>query len=149
MMLSPFVVLAVISSAGQISEARNLRDSRGVGLYSDAITQLAVDLDTAKKRPFVYFPDWGLSMPVAFMTGGRVGMDSDVNVDRARKLLCSGSDVAIAAITGDRAARFAAWQQSLTWGAPLRKQYTQGDGKVAFEIATFLGQADNPNCQIK
>jgi len=148
-MLTPFVALAAINLVGQISEARSLRDSRGVGLYSDAIAQLAVDLDTAKKRPFVYFPDWGLSMPVAFLTGGRVGMDSDVNVDHARNMLCNGRDVAIAAITGDRAQRIAAWQQSLNWGAPSRKQYTQGDGKVAFEIATFFGQSDNPDCQIK
>ena len=72
----PLAVLVALNVAGQVQEAIRLHDLRGVGLYSDAINKLAADVDEMEPKPFVYFPDWGLSMPVAFLTGGRVGMDS-------------------------------------------------------------------------
>ncbi len=65
---------------GQVKEGVRLHQTRGVGLYSDAINRLAADLDAAPRKPFVYFPDWGLQMPVALLTGGRVGLDSVENL---------------------------------------------------------------------
>jgi hypothetical protein len=73
-------------------------------------------------------------------------MDSIVNVARARRMLCDGRDVAIAVITGDRAARIESWRNELRWIAPQVTPYAQADGKIVFELATFKGQRDAPAC---
>lgn len=142
----PFAVLAALNAGGQVKEAIALHESRGNGLYSDAINRLAADLDAMPDKPFVYFPDWGLLMPVALMTGARVGVDSIANFDAARQRLCSGRDVAVALVTGDRAARFAAWQEKLGWDAPVRTPYAQADGKIVFELGTFRGHRGASGC---
>jgi hypothetical protein len=131
---------------GQAIEAGRLATTRGVGLYSDAINRLGDDLNARNPKPFVVFPDWGLSMPIAFLTGGRVGMDSVVDLPALRGKLCEGRDVAFAVVTGDRTARIAAWQADLRWDAPAVTPYAQGDGKVVFELATFAGRRDAPAC---
>jgi hypothetical protein len=142
----PLVMLIGFNVGGQVKEGVRLHETRGVGLYSDAINRLAADLDAAPRKPFVYFPDWGLQMPVALLTGGRVGLDSVENLPAARQKLCSGTDVAVAFVTGDRAARIAAYQQALRWDAPAVKPYAQADGAVVFELATFTGRKDGPAC---
>ena len=142
----PFAALIGLNVGGQIKEARRLAETRGVGLYSDAINRLAADLDANTRKPFVYFPDWGLLMPVAFLTGGRVGMDSLEDYAAARRRLCAGRDVAVAIITGDRTARIAAWQASLAWDAPAIAPYQQADGTTVFVVATFRGNRQGTGC---
>jgi hypothetical protein len=142
----PFALLAALNVAGQVQEGVRLHETRGAGLYSDAINQLAANLDALDPKPFVYFPDWGLSMPVAFLTGGRVGMDSLEDYAGARRKLCAGQDVALALVTGDRRARIEAWRQQLRWDAPTIQVYRQGDGRVVFEVATFNGRSGAPGC---
>jgi len=142
----PFALLAALNVAGQFREAERLQETRGSGLFSDAINRLAGDLNAMERKPFVYFPDWGLSMPVALLTRGTVGMDSLENYAEARRMLCTGRDVAVAVITGEREARIAGWQQALHWGAPATTTYRQGDGKVVFELATFRGQRGAADC---
>ena len=60
--------------ARDCAEAERLRETHGIALYSDAINRLGADLNALEVKPFVYFPDWGLSMPIAFLTGGTVAM---------------------------------------------------------------------------
>jgi hypothetical protein len=129
-----------------VTEARRLAETRGVGLFSDAINHLAEDLSAMDAKPFVYFPDWGLAMPVAFLTRGTVGLDGVVDIPAARRMLCNGRDVAFAVISGDRAARIEAWRNELRWGPPHVFPYAQADGIVLFELATFKGQRDAPAC---
>ncbi len=142
----PLAVLVGLNVAGQLMVGQKLAATRGAGLYSDAINRLAADLNAQERKPFVYFPDWGLSMPTAFLTRGTIGMDSLEDFAAARGKLCKGQDVAVAVITGDRGARIAAWQRSLRWEAPATREYRQGDGNVVFELATFRGQADAARC---
>ncbi|MEO8754399.1 MAG: hypothetical protein ABI624_17145 [Casimicrobiaceae bacterium] len=142
----PLAVLAALNIGGQVHEAKRLHETQGVGLYSDAINRLAEDLDERGAKVFAYFPDWGLSMPVAFLTGGRVGMDSLEDYAGARRKLCAGRDIALAVITGERRARIEAWRQQLRWDAPTIQVYRQGDGKVVFEVATFSGRPGAPGC---
>ncbi len=149
MLAVPLALLAALNVAGQVQEGARLHEARGVGLYSDAINQLATDLDAMNPKPFVYFPDWGLSMPVAFLTGGRVGMDSLEDYAAARRRLCEGRDVALAVVTGDRSARIAAWHEQLNWDAPTVQAYRQADGKVVFEVAKFGGRVGAPGCASK
>jgi len=141
-----FAALATLNMAGQVVEARRLAETRGTGYFSDAINRLADDLNALQAKPFLYIPDWGLSMPVAFLTRGTVGMDSVVNVTVARRMLCDGRNVAFAVITGNRAARIERWQEELRWGAPAVTAYAQADGKVVFELATFSARRDAPAC---
>jgi len=141
-----FAVLAALNICGQVTEARRLAETRGVGLFSDAINHLAEDLSALDAKPFVYFPDWGLAMPVAFLTGGTVGLDGVVDIPAARRMLCNGRDVAFAVISGDRAARIEAWRNELQWSAPLVSPYAQADGIVLFELAIFRGRRDAPAC---
>ena len=141
-----FAALATLNIAGQRVEARRLEETRGIGYFSDAINRLAADLFATEPKPFVYFPDWGLSMPVAFLTRGTIGMDSVANISTGRRMLCDGRDVAFAVVTGDRTARIEGWRSELRWSAPSVRAYAQADGKVVFEFATFKGQRDAPAC---
>ena len=141
-----FAALAALNVAGQVVEARRLAETRGTGYFSDAINRLAADLNAQQPKPFVYIPDWGLTMPVAFLTRGTVGINSVVDVAAARRMLCDGRNVAFAAITGDRTARIERWRDELRWDAPLVAAYAQADGKVVFELATFTGGRDAPAC---
>ncbi len=138
--------LAALNIAGQVVEARRLAETRGTGYFSDAINRLAADLNAQQPKPFVYIPDWGLTMPVAFLTRGTVGMNSVVDVAAARHMLCDGRNVAFAAITGERTARIERWRDELRWDAPSVTAYAQADGKVVFELATFTGRRDAPAC---
>jgi len=143
----PFAALVALNAGGQVKEALQLREVRGAGLYSDAINHVAADLAARPTKPYVYLPDWGLYMPVAFLTGGRIALDSLDSYDAARRRLCEGRDVAVALVTGDRAARIAQWQEKLRWDtAATVIPYRQGDGKVVFELATFSGRRDGPGC---
>ncbi|MFO1415553.1 MAG: glycosyltransferase family 39 protein [Burkholderiales bacterium] len=142
----PLMILVGLNVAGQFEEGRRLAETRGVAYFSDAINRLAADLDAAPVKPFLVTPDWGLQMPVALMTGGRVGIDSIGNLPGAKAKLCAGRDVAVAFVTGDRDARIAQWQRDLGWDAPVVRPYAQADGKVVFALATFTGRKDAPAC---
>jgi hypothetical protein len=142
----PLVALVGLNVAGQLIMGEKLAATRGVGLYSDAVNRLAADLNALDRKPFVYFPDWGLSMPVAFLTRGTVGGDSIEDFAAARRRLCSGQDVALAVIDGNHRARIVAWQQRLHWATPAIVEYRQGDGTVVFELATFRGQTGAASC---
>jgi len=92
------------------------------------------------------FPDWGLFMPVVFLTGGRVATHTTEDLATARETLCAGHDVAVPFITGDRSARIASWREKLAWDPPDITPYAQADGKVVFDLATFRGRRGGPGC---
>ncbi len=142
----PLLLLVGTNIAGQVQEGETLARTRGVGLYSDAINRFARDLDTDSRKPFMFFPDWGLSMPVAFLTRGRVGMDTVDNYESARHRLCHGQNVGVALVGPDRDARFAHWQEELRWVPPARTPYAQGDGKVVFELGVFVADPQAASC---
>ncbi|HVO87566.1 MAG TPA: glycosyltransferase family 39 protein [Casimicrobiaceae bacterium] len=146
--LACFALFAVgigINAAGQVSEGRRLEQTGGVGLMSDAINKLAADLNAASPKPFMYFPDWGLSLPVVFLTRGTVGTDSLEDYARAKAMLCSGRDIGVALID-DREARTQAWTRALDWDPPQVQPYRQRDGTIVFDRLTYRGRADDPRC---
>ena len=144
--LGMLLAIGAVNVAGQVAEARRLEETHGTGLMSDAINHLAEDLDRAARKPFVYFPDWGLALPVALVTRGSVGMDSVENFEDARRMLCEGKDVAVALLTDDRDARRHDWERRLAWDAPDLKVYRQFDGKALFDLVTFRGDPRGPGC---
>lgn len=138
--------LGVVNVLGQSAEARRLQETHGVGFMSDAINRFATDLSHAAHKPFVYFPDWGLAMPVALITRGTVGMDSVENFAQARELLCAGRDVGVALIEGDRAARAQRWQARIGWSPPEVTHYRQHDGTPLFDYVMFRSDPASPAC---
>jgi hypothetical protein len=146
---APFVLLAVLNIWGQLEEARWLQQTRGVGLFSDAVNRLAHDLSSATTKPFVYFPDWGLFAPVVLISRGTVPMSTEEHDAQARQMLCDGRDVAVALIDGDRAARIKDWQKRLGWEDAAVMTYRQADGKAVFDLATFASNRSAPPCTIR
>ena len=65
----------------------------------------------------------------------------------ARKMLCTGHDVAVAFVNGDRVARRQVWQRALEMDAPTVTPYKQADGEVVFELVTFSSRgSDASDC---
>ena len=139
-------LLVALNVQGHRQEVARLVATRGAGLYSDAVNRLATDLLAQTRRPFVFFPDWGLALPFAFLTRASVPSTSDGTPELGRRLLCEGRDVAIALIDGDRALRRDEWQARLAWEAPVVRPYRQADGVTVFELVTFTGRVDSPSC---
>jgi hypothetical protein len=132
---------------GQLVERRELARVQGVGLFSNAIHRLAEDLNRLPRKPLVVFPDWGLALPVVFLTGGTVPTSTNSDPGFARKQLCNGTDVAVALINGNRHDRAVDWQAALGWDAPTVQSYRQATGEAVFDLVTFAGRADGPGCR--
>jgi hypothetical protein len=138
--------LLSINIAGELRESDQLRATHGVGLYSDAINHLADDLLKSGQKDLVFVPDWGLFMPVAFLTGGHVALVTDAIYELARSALCQNRTVAVALINGDREARYAEWRNELGVAPDAISDYRQFDGKVVFQLATFRRKSTTPAC---
>jgi hypothetical protein len=142
----PFAALLAINAAGQAAESRELLATRGVGHMSDAINRFAADIAEGARETWYFFPDWGLSLPVAFLTRGTVAMSAGDDPASARSMLCEGRDVAIALVDGDRAARRDNWTRRLGWTSPEVRSYRQASGAVVFDVDTYRGNRDAPGC---
>jgi len=142
------VLLVALNVQGHRQEVAKLVATRGAGLYSDAVNRLATDLLAQTPRPFVFFADWGLALPFAFLTRAAVPSTSEGTPELGRRLLCEGRDIAIALIDGDRALRRDEWQAKLAWDAPVVRPYRQADGVTVFELVTFKGRVDGPSCAV-
>jgi hypothetical protein len=145
---APLALLAALNVNAQVSEGRALVATRGVGLMSDAINRFAGDINAQPHTRWYMFPDWGLALPIAFLTRGSVGIMPGEDTAQARSLLCAGKDVAVALIDGDRAARSDDWTRRLGWDAPDVVHYAQADGRVVFDVLGYRGRADRPGCAI-
>jgi hypothetical protein len=145
---APLALLVALNVDAQVVEARTLAATRGVGLMSDAINRFAADVDAGPRTRWYVFPDWGLALPVTFLTRGSVGITSGDDAVQARARLCAGHDVAVALIDGDRAARRDDWTRRLGWDPPEVVHYAQADGKVVFDVLGYRGRAGGPGCTI-
>jgi len=134
-----------LNVAGQRADARMLVQTGGAGLMSDAIDRLAEDLNHETRKPFAYFPDWGLSLPVVFLTRGTIGTDSIEDYARARRRLCEGTDVMVALID-NREARTREWTARLDWDEPDVVHYRQRDGTIVFDRVTFRASDAPAHC---
>jgi hypothetical protein len=138
--------LIAINVAGDRQMTAKLSETHGVGLYSDAINHFAEDLLQSKRDHFLILPDWGLYMPIVFLTGANIQISTDENMNAARHSLCHKRNVSVALITGDREARFRDWQKRLLWDAPIIEDYRQYDGKVVFQVGTFVANPFAASC---
>ncbi len=143
--LSLAALMAGVNVVGQVAEARVLERTGGVKLMSDAINRFAADLNATPRKPFAFFPDWGLALPVEFLTRGNIGMDTQPDFKRARAILCAGQDVGVALIE-DRAARRATWTRELEAEPSAVIPYRQRDGTVVFDFAVYGADPRHPRC---
>jgi len=138
----PIIALTLLCALAAINLASTQRDfatlakTGGVGLYSDAVNHLASGVAALPPATIVYFPDWGLALPVTLITGGRIATSAAVDVAEARRMLCSGRDVAIA-IVGDDARRFSDWTRELRWQPPRVTTYAQRDGVAVAQLGIY------------
>jgi hypothetical protein len=128
-------VLAAVNLAGQEVTHRRLRETGGVGLFSDAINLFAAEALHTSKGGFVFFPDWGLAMPFLFLTGGQVEMDMDSKPDleRARRMVCGGRSVSFALVGGGNDDRFKQYADKVGAGRYEVVSYRTRSGTVVFQ----------------
>jgi len=132
-----FGAIAAINVGATQREFANLERTGGVGLYSDAVNRLAADVAALPAKPLVYFPDWGLALPVILISGGSVPASAFVDAEEARRRLCGGRDIAIAIVGDDRSGRFASWARDFDWGPPRVTTYAQRDGAMVAQLGIF------------
>jgi hypothetical protein len=132
------VVLLALGLLGQAEVRAKLRETGGVGLLSDAIDRFAADARREHAQDVYIFPDWGLALPFAFLTGGDVAYAAtQPDAKQARALLCQGRTLHIAVIKPERGSRIAEWTRELGWADPDVASYRQRDGVVVFDVATY------------
>ena len=139
-------VLLALNVAADSREIAMLQRTGGVATFSDAINRFGSDLAAGTGDDLLAFPDWGLFMPVAFLTHARYEMEPILNEAQLRRALCGGRDVVVGLIDGDRASRARALQDALRWSAPYVHPYRQRDGTIAFEAFRFGGNRNAPGC---
>ena len=133
--VAPLLVVALVNVTGQFAEAGVLAATRGNGLFSDAINRFADDLNRAARKPSVFTPDWGLALPIVFLTHGDVPVDSIEDFGKAKHALCSGRDVALALIEGDRAVGTRPRLESRR-----RRRLSSGPWRGGFRLSDFFGR---------
>lgn len=131
----------------QLWSRSQLRQTGGVGLYTDAINRLTADINANHRSAIHFMPDWGLWMPAVFLTGGKVDIVADENDRHARWLLCNGRAARWVLINGDIVARTAAITARLNWTVPKTEVWTQRDGRRAFDVVTYQPLAEQAERQ--
>ena len=104
-----------------------LSSTGGIGLASDAINRFSEASMANRDDTDYFFPDWGLLMPFAMLTGGAIPYHDDFNPKIVASVLCNGRDVVVATIGegGDRRL------ERLARSVPLHSQistFNQRDG---------------------
>jgi hypothetical protein len=138
--------LIVQSVWGQLETRAKLRETGGVALFSDAINRFAESLSKRNFSGYVVTPDWGLYMPIIFLTGGKFHVVTELDTNHARKLLCNGTDLLYSLVVPDRKARVDELALNLDWDQFTIEAFRQRNGPVVFEVATFWGDRKSVKC---
>jgi len=131
------VPLAVVNGVNHQAFVADLRATGGVGLASDAIVRFAEQSRRSARQAYFFFPDWGVFMPFAMITEGRVGHETAFEPAAARRMLCGGRDAVLALVHRDGDARLAGWVRSVDWGEPATEAFRQRDGTIVLDVARW------------
>ena len=143
----PLVVLAILNVTGQVDISEKLAETRGKGFLSDTIHRFAADLNALPEKPFLWFAEPAIALPIIMLTRASVPMTDQLDDPEPRSTLCAGRNVAMVRVKGHPTeARAHEWQANLAWDEPELTPYAQADGTVVFEVATFRGRRDGPGC---
>jgi len=144
----PVFALMCINIGGQLQLSQKLAETRGRGFQSDAIHRFAADLNAMPEKPFLWFPDAVIALPLIILTRGNVAMTDHLDDPEPRLTLCAGRNVAMVRIRSHPSeARADEWQANLGWNEPEVRPYAQADGTVVFDVLTFAGRRNGPGCQ--
>jgi hypothetical protein len=152
---APAAALALLAMASlnlvdQSRIDRALATTRGKGLLSDAIHRFADDLNAMPAKPFVWFAEPALALPLTLLTHGTIPMSDQIDDPEPRQALCAGRDVLMVHIPGHFSEpRAVEWQRKLRWTEPRRDVYAQADGKVVFEVLRYRADRDGPGCTLR
>jgi hypothetical protein len=111
---------------GEVFQA--LQETRGVGMFSDAITRFAEDNISSARKTYYVFPDWGLTFPFILTTRGNGVVHPTFDVDTAMRELCAGKDMVIAYFPQDDDERQTTWVSLMNSGEPDVTIYRQRNG---------------------
>ena len=139
--------LAAVNVAAQATISERLAQTRGKGFLSDAIHRFADDLNAMPEKPYVWFSEPALALPLSMLTRATVPMSDRIDDPEPRRRLCEERDVPM--LRPERhfsAPRAREWQARRAWDEPLRRAYAQADGVAASGVATFRGRRDGPGC---
>ena len=143
----PVALLGSVNVAGQLQTSERLAATHGRGFLSDAIHRFAADLNAMPEKPFLWFPDAVLALPVILLTNASVPLTDHMDDPEPRRTLCAGRDVAMVRIKDHPSeARAREWHANLGWDAPTIRPYAQADGTVVFDVLTYHGRRDGPAC---
>jgi hypothetical protein len=150
--VQPVIAVTLLSALVAINLASAQRDfatlakTGGVGLYSDAVNHLADGVAALSPATLVYFPDWGLALPVTLITGGRIATSATIDAAQAHRMLCGGRDIAIA-IVGDDGRRFSEWAREFQWQPPRVTTFAQRDGVAVAQLGVYASASrGDPAC---
>lgn len=121
---------------------RDLRETGGVGYYSDAIDRFATHVARRDPDATVYLPDWGFVMPFTFLTHARVAQVDSVDPVRIRRESCAGKPQIVVFIGASGAAKIDLVRQFARQSEPEITQWSQRDGKPVFQSARFAPKTD-------
>ncbi len=130
--------IALSSVVAQTHLRRDLRDTGGVGLYSDAITALGVRLDDGGSEVSVLTPDWGYLMPLEFLGGDHATVhDARGDISAAvRGHACGVGAVLVVSAFPSSLDYLEIARQSRTTVIEGERWYEE-NGRPAFEVVRF------------
>ena len=119
-----------------------LESTGGVELFSDAITNFAEDSRDNDRADYYFFPEWGLFMPFAFITGGKIPYSVEVDDPELQRALCGNKRIMIALPGANRRDTMLEYSEKLRAKLGETMTYTQRDGNVALETARITPLPD-------
>jgi hypothetical protein len=135
-------ILAATSATAQADFGQKLVLTGGKGFLSDAIHRFASELNATEAKPFLWFPDAVMALPLIMLTNGQVEMSDQLDDREPRRRLCSGEDVWLVRIPNHASSpRGDQWLERLDW-APIPKPavYAERDGTPVFEVVRLRGR---------
>ena len=133
-----FIPLLIANAADRQAVFLRLEATHGVGLFSDRIDTYAEDSLHDWPEAHRFFPDWGLALPFALLTGGSIPFSDGFSPAAARALLCAGQDAELATVAiAPPPGRLASWIAAVGWGHYETVRYDQESGKPLLDIVRW------------
>lgn len=140
---TPLIALLWINAIDRRNAQLALERTGGVSFFSDAFTHFEQDAARTPRLTRAFFPDWGLILPFAMLTGGAIPVANEFRPDAARQTLCSGRDALLAVLADKPPERLTAWILATDWPAPETTVYSGRDGAPAV-VAVRWKASDKP-----
>lgn len=139
--------LIAINIKGQFFTQRLLRETGGVGYYSDALNLLSDIAVRSPRKEHYIFPEWGFFTPFAFLTGGKVGYSLEIDRKKIISKLCEGTDVILALWGNDRDQGFMDISERVGLDKPKIQEFRQRNGETVFVTGKYSYPSQPAFCE--